>query len=179
MRPGSRTLELTIVPRGRAARPLPPRLALGAGHGREAPAAGRPRDDGDRAVARAGRARARADGARPRAGSFYELLRDRYGITIAGGVQTIEPTVTNEEESAALGVPLHSPAFLFERSSRDEAARDRGVRPVDVPRRPLPDRLDLGRTAAAPEPVVRPAHRRPATFLRRWSRPLGPTGNWS
>ena len=52
-------------------------------------------------------------------GSFYELLRARYGITIAGGMQTIEPTVTDEEESEALGVPLHSPAFLFERISRD------------------------------------------------------------
>jgi len=52
-------------------------------------------------------------------GSFYELLQDRYGIEVAGGTQTIEPTVTNEEESAALGVPLHSPAFLFERVSRD------------------------------------------------------------
>src|SRR6187431_2624244 len=31
--------------------------------------------------------------------SFYELLSERYGITIAGGVQQIEPTVTNEEES--------------------------------------------------------------------------------
>jgi GntR family transcriptional regulator len=47
--------------------------------------------------------------------SFYELLEDRYGIVIVGGTQTIEPTVTNEDESAALGVPLHSPAFLFER----------------------------------------------------------------
>jgi GntR family transcriptional regulator len=47
--------------------------------------------------------------------SFYELREDRYGIVIVGGTQTIEPTVTNEEESAALGVPLHSPAFLFER----------------------------------------------------------------
>jgi GntR family transcriptional regulator len=47
--------------------------------------------------------------------SFYELLEDRYGIVIVGGTQTIEPTVTNEEESTALGVPLHSPAFLFER----------------------------------------------------------------
>jgi GntR family transcriptional regulator len=56
-------------------------------------------------------------------GSFYELLRDRYGVTIAGGTQAIEPTVTNEEESEALGVPLHSPAFLFERTSRDEAGR--------------------------------------------------------
>ena len=52
--------------------------------------------------------------------SFYELLRSRYGIVIAGGVQTIEPTVTNEEESEALGVPLHSPAFLFERVTRSE-----------------------------------------------------------
>ena len=36
-------------------------------------------------------------------------------------MQTIEPTVTNEEESEALGVPLHSPAFLFERTSRSSA----------------------------------------------------------
>ena len=56
-------------------------------------------------------------------GSFYELLRSRYGIEIAAATQTIEPTVTNEEESAALGVPLHSPAFLFERTSRDQNDR--------------------------------------------------------
>jgi GntR family transcriptional regulator len=56
-------------------------------------------------------------------GSFYDLLRDRYGILIASGTQAIEPTVTNEEESAALGVPLHSPAFLFERTSRDQSDR--------------------------------------------------------
>jgi GntR family transcriptional regulator len=53
--------------------------------------------------------------------SFYELLRKRYVTTIAGGVQTIEPTVTDEEESEALGIPLHSPAFLFERVSRDSS----------------------------------------------------------
>jgi GntR family transcriptional regulator len=58
-------------------------------------------------------------------GSFYELMRDTFGIVIASGTQAIEPTVTNEEESAALGVPLHSPAFLFERTSRD--ADDRTV----------------------------------------------------
>jgi GntR family transcriptional regulator len=57
------------------------------------------------------------------AGSFYDLLSDRYGVTIASGTQAIEPTVTNEEESAALGVPLHSPAFLFERTSRDQLHR--------------------------------------------------------
>ena len=53
--------------------------------------------------------------------SFYELLADRYGIVTVGGTQTIEPTVTNEEESTALGVPLHSPAFLFERTTRSES----------------------------------------------------------
>jgi GntR family transcriptional regulator len=50
--------------------------------------------------------------------SFYELLEGRFGIVVVGGSQAIEPTVTNEEESAALGVPLHSPAFLFERTTR-------------------------------------------------------------
>ena len=50
--------------------------------------------------------------------SFYELLEKEYGVVIASGMQSIEPTVTNEEESELLGVPLHSPAFLFERTSR-------------------------------------------------------------
>jgi GntR family transcriptional regulator len=50
--------------------------------------------------------------------SFYDLLSDRYGITIVGGTQTVEPTVTNDEESTSLGVPLHSPALLFERVTR-------------------------------------------------------------
>jgi GntR family transcriptional regulator len=49
--------------------------------------------------------------------SFYELLEERFGVVVVGGSQAIEPTVTNEEESAALGVPLHSPAFLFERTT--------------------------------------------------------------
>ncbi|WP_255396095.1 GntR family transcriptional regulator [Kocuria sp. CNJ-770] len=49
--------------------------------------------------------------------SYYELLRLRYGVVIARGVQTIQPTVTDEEESRELGVPLHSPALLFERTS--------------------------------------------------------------
>ena len=55
--------------------------------------------------------------------SFYELLRDRYGIIIASGTQSIEPTVTNEEESEVLGVPLHTPAFLFERTTVSESGR--------------------------------------------------------
>jgi GntR family transcriptional regulator len=53
--------------------------------------------------------------------SFYELLSERYGLDIVGGLQTSEATVTNEEESEMLGVPLHSPAFLFERTTRSRA----------------------------------------------------------
>src|ERR1700730_11875092 len=55
--------------------------------------------------------------------SFYDLLAERYGIVIASGTQSIEPTVTNEEESEVLGVPLHTPAFLFERTTLSESGR--------------------------------------------------------
>src|SRR5262249_61218761 len=60
--------------------------------------------------------------------SFYELLEERYGIVTASGTQTIEPTVTNEEESAAMGLPLHSPPFLFhgpQRTSSGDGAEHR------------------------------------------------------
>ena len=52
--------------------------------------------------------------------SYYELLRERRGIIIASGVQTIEPTVTSPEEAELLGVPVHSPAFLFERTTTSD-----------------------------------------------------------
>ncbi len=55
--------------------------------------------------------------------SFYDLLAERYGIVLASGTQSIEPTVTNEEESEVLGVPLHAPAFLFERTTVSESGR--------------------------------------------------------
>ena len=52
--------------------------------------------------------------------SFYELLNERQGIVIARGTQTIEPTVTSQEEADLLGVPVHSPAFLFERTTEGQ-----------------------------------------------------------
>lgn len=55
-------------------------------------------------------------GAALESASFYALL-SQAGIAIAAGVQTIEPTVTDQAESEVLGVPLHSPAFLFERTT--------------------------------------------------------------
>ncbi|MEV0665923.1 GntR family transcriptional regulator [Actinomadura luteofluorescens] len=54
--------------------------------------------------------------------SFYDLLRGN-GIEIASGTETIEPTVTTAEEAAELGVPVHMPAFLFERITRDAGGR--------------------------------------------------------
>jgi GntR family transcriptional regulator len=51
--------------------------------------------------------------------SFYTLLRER-GVVLASGRETIEPTVTTAEEAAVLGVPVHAPAFLFERVTHDD-----------------------------------------------------------
>jgi GntR family transcriptional regulator len=120
MTPGSRTLELRVVPAGaRLGRvlhvsPSEPvvvakrlrladtdTMAIETLHVREALVPGLTKSDLDD-------------------GSFYALLRERYGIAIVGGIQTVEPTVTNEEESDAFGIPLHSPAFLFERITRCE-----------------------------------------------------------
>ncbi len=56
-------------------------------------------------------------------GSFYELLRTRYEVVPATAVQIIEPTVTDPDESGLLGVPQHSPALLFERTTRDNGGR--------------------------------------------------------
>ncbi|MGS2619984.1 GntR family transcriptional regulator [Micromonospora sp. LZ34] len=50
--------------------------------------------------------------------SLYDHLRD-VGIKVGIATQSIEPTVTSEEESELLGVPVLSPAFLFERTTRD------------------------------------------------------------
>lgn len=49
--------------------------------------------------------------------SFYALLRERYGIEIAGGTQTIEATVADEAEAPLLEVPVHSPALFVERTT--------------------------------------------------------------
>ncbi|MFJ3902912.1 GntR family transcriptional regulator [Streptomyces sp. NPDC090025] len=55
--------------------------------------------------------------------SFYQLLAARYGIEVDEAVQSIEPTVTGEEESDLLGVPLYFPALLLERTTEDASGR--------------------------------------------------------
>lgn len=52
-------------------------------------------------------------------GSLYGLMRSRYGVAAREAVQTTEPTVTDSQEAELLTVPLHSPALLFERVTRN------------------------------------------------------------
>jgi GntR family transcriptional regulator len=55
--------------------------------------------------------------------SLYALLDERYGHRVASVQQIIEPSVTNEDESAALGVPLHSPALLLRTTASGQDGR--------------------------------------------------------
>jgi GntR family transcriptional regulator len=56
-------------------------------------------------------------------GSFYQLLRVRYGILVTDAVQTLEPTVTDATEAELLGVPRYAPALNIERTTRDSTGR--------------------------------------------------------
>jgi GntR family transcriptional regulator len=55
--------------------------------------------------------------------SFYAVLAQRYGLTLAGGTQTIEPTLTSAEDAALLEVAPGAPAFLFERTTKVSTGR--------------------------------------------------------
>ncbi|UPK75603.1 GntR family transcriptional regulator [Nocardioidaceae bacterium SCSIO 66511] len=50
--------------------------------------------------------------------SFYELLTERFGVTIRSGQQVIEPCLVDPEDAELLDVPAGDPAFCFERTSR-------------------------------------------------------------
>ncbi|NDL57450.1 GntR family transcriptional regulator [Phytoactinopolyspora mesophila] len=54
--------------------------------------------------------------------SFYAMLKERWGITVHSGTRVTEATCTDEHESELLGVPLYTPAFLFERTTQDADA---------------------------------------------------------
>ena len=140
MRPGSKTLSLDRHDSGRLPRPLPARLALRTDRRRQAaPARGR-RDDGDRDAARARVARAgpHAHGSR---GALVlraarRPLRDRdrrrHPDDRADGDE--RGGVVGARRAAALArLPVRADDALRER-------RDRRVRALDLPRRPLPPR---------------------------------------
>ncbi|WP_066951672.1 GntR family transcriptional regulator [Streptomyces lushanensis] len=54
---------------------------------------------------------------------FYAYLREERRITPAEAVQSIEPTVLSEDEAELLGVPVFSPALLFDRITSDASGR--------------------------------------------------------
>ncbi|MCW2635172.1 MAG: GntR family transcriptional regulator [Blastococcus sp.] len=97
---------------------------------------------------------------------LYGLLAAA-GVAPTGGTQSVEPTVLEAEEARLLDVPLHSPAFLFERSAHDARGRTvefvrslfRGDRYALVAELVLPDPAPVPspRTAAAPARVERHA----------------------
>ena len=55
--------------------------------------------------------------------SFYETLRERYGVQVAATRQTIEATVTDEAESELLGVPNVTPALFIARVTQTADGR--------------------------------------------------------
>jgi GntR family transcriptional regulator len=81
---------------------------------------------------------------------LYGLLTAA-GVTPAGGTQSVEPTVLEAEEARLLGVPLHSPAFLFERLAHDATGR-----PVEFVRSLFRgDRYTLVAELVLPDPEAR------------------------
>ncbi|MFJ9407724.1 GntR family transcriptional regulator [Streptomyces sp. NPDC101393] len=56
-------------------------------------------------------------------GHLHAHLRERHGVRVHEAVQSIEPTVVNEAEARLLGVPVLSPALLFERLTTDTGGR--------------------------------------------------------
>jgi GntR family transcriptional regulator len=56
-------------------------------------------------------------------GDLYDLLRERYGVRVSRATQSMEATVTSEQEASIMGVAPFSAALVFERITLDTAAR--------------------------------------------------------
>ncbi|GAA3107912.1 GntR family transcriptional regulator [Streptomyces rectiviolaceus] len=87
---------------------------------------------------------------------FYAHLREARGIRPAHAAQSIEPTVLTEDEAALLGVPVLSPALLFDRITTD--TEDRPVEYVRSlyrgDRYRIVSRLELDGGAEHPAPTA-------------------------
>lgn len=75
------------------------------------------------------------DGAALEGASFYDVLAERFGLRIAGGVQTARACLVEPADAEVLGIELGAPVFSFERVSRLADGRIvefvRSVRPGD------------------------------------------------
>jgi GntR family transcriptional regulator len=92
-------------------------------------------------------------------GCLYERLAD-HGVAVHDAIQSVEPTVTNDAESELLGVPVLSPALLFERLTNDDTGR-----PIEYvhslyrgDRYRIVSRLALGPTATTSGGAAADAH---------------------
>ncbi|MEV8379043.1 GntR family transcriptional regulator [Kribbella sp. NPDC056861] len=56
-------------------------------------------------------------------GSFYALLRERYGVIPTDAEQTHLAAAADATESALLGLPLEAPILILERTTRDQDGR--------------------------------------------------------
>lgn len=52
-------------------------------------------------------------------GSWYQLLRARYGIEVVTGTSSIEPALPDERTASQLGIPTDQACFLVHTTSRD------------------------------------------------------------
>jgi GntR family transcriptional regulator len=50
-----------------------------------------------------------------RSGSFYAIILERFGIRIAGGSQSVEATVLDQDDARLLDAPPYAPAIFVER----------------------------------------------------------------
>ena len=118
----------------------------------QAASARRRRLDGDRDAPHSGRRRARASSRGISRARSTSSCATRYGVEIATATQTIEPTVTNEEESAALERTAPFARLPLRAHEPRRERPDTRVRPLDLSRRSLPDRLRADALVTAPTP---------------------------
>src|SRR5262245_43909277 len=92
-------------------------------------------------------------------GDLHATLH-KHGVRVHDAIQSVEPTVTNDAESALLGVPVLSPALLFERLTNDDTGR-----PIEYvhslyrgDRYRIVSRLALGPTATTSGTTAADAH---------------------
>ncbi|GAA3020815.1 GntR family transcriptional regulator [Kitasatospora albolonga] len=153
----SQVLEFATLPAGARDRPETAPLPRRRDPPDRAPAPGGRRADGDRAPPHPRRLAPGLSPAALESGDFYELLA-AHGVRVREAVQAIEPTVVSDREARVLSVPALSPALRFERLTTDDTGRPRRIRPLPLPRRPLPHRLPhRPRRPLPPPPPTTPA----------------------
>lgn len=56
-------------------------------------------------------------------GNLYQIMRERYGVTVHDAVQTLEPTVANPDQADLLDIPVYAPLLQIQRTTHDTTGR--------------------------------------------------------